>query len=60
MTGSAALRSRPRGRGVQLDDVLEDTVTVPADTLRSSEVDFTLPPPLADPSPLVSGIAPVG
>jgi hypothetical protein len=38
-------------RGVQLDEVLADTVTVPADTLASSESDFTLPPPLADPPP---------
>jgi uncharacterized protein len=34
--------------GVQLEDYLADTVTVPADTLGSSQVDFTLPPPLAD------------
>jgi predicted acyl esterase len=33
--------------GVQLADYLADTVTVPADTLASSQVDFTLPPPLA-------------
>ena len=37
--------------GVQLEDYLADTVTVPADTLRSSQVDFTLPPALADPPP---------
>jgi hypothetical protein len=37
--------------GVQLDSYLDDTVTVPADTLGSSQVDFTLPPPLADPKP---------
>jgi uncharacterized protein len=35
--------------GVQLEDYLADTVTVPADTLGSSQVDFTLPPPLANP-----------
>jgi predicted acyl esterase len=35
--------------GVQLEGYLADTVTVPADTLGSSQVDFTLPPPLADP-----------
>jgi len=33
--------------GVQLVDYLADTVTVPADTLGSSQADFTLPPPLA-------------
>jgi predicted acyl esterase len=38
-------------RGVQLDGYLEDTVTVPPETLGSSQVDFTLPPPLADPRP---------
>jgi uncharacterized protein len=35
--------------GVQLEGYLADTVTVPADTLGSSQVDFTLPPPLAAP-----------
>jgi uncharacterized protein len=35
--------------GVQLADYLADTVTVPADTLGSSQADFTLPPPLAAP-----------
>jgi putative CocE/NonD family hydrolase len=34
--------------GVQLQSYLDDTVTVPADTLASSEADFTLPPALAD------------
>jgi predicted acyl esterase len=37
--------------GVQLEDYLADTVTVPADTLGSSQVDFTLPPALADAKP---------
>ena len=37
--------------GVQLEDYLADTVTVPADTLGSSQVDFTLPPALANPKP---------
>jgi hypothetical protein len=32
--------------GVQLADYLADTVSVPADTLASSQADFTLPPPL--------------
>jgi putative CocE/NonD family hydrolase len=34
--------------GVQLEDYLADTVTVPADTLGSSQADFTLPPALKD------------
>jgi hypothetical protein len=37
--------------GIQLEDYLADTVTVPAGTLESSEVDFTLPPALEDPPP---------
>ena len=32
--------------GIQLADYLADTVSVPADTLASSQQDFTLPPPL--------------
>jgi putative CocE/NonD family hydrolase len=32
--------------GVQLEDYLADTVSVPADTLASSQADFTLPPPM--------------
>jgi hypothetical protein len=32
--------------GIQLPDYLADTVSVPADTLASSQKDFTLPPPL--------------
>jgi predicted acyl esterase len=32
--------------GIQLADYLADTVSVPADTLASSQKDFTLPPPL--------------
>jgi predicted acyl esterase len=32
--------------GVQLEDYLADTVTVPAATLAASEADFTLPPPM--------------
>jgi uncharacterized protein len=32
--------------GVQLEGYLSDTVSVPADTLASSETAFTLPPPL--------------
>jgi hypothetical protein len=32
--------------GVQLEGYLSATVTVPADTLTSSQTDFTLPPPL--------------
>ena len=32
--------------GIQLAGYLSDTVTVPADTLASSQVDFTLPPAL--------------
>jgi uncharacterized protein len=50
--------------GVQLQDVLDDTVTVPADTLASSETDFTLPPPLKDGpagSPYTGGyVEPIG
>jgi hypothetical protein len=50
--------------GVQLQDVLDDTVTVPADTLASSETDFTLPPPLKDApagSPYTGGyVEPIG
>ena len=34
--------------GVQLASYLQDTVTVPADELTSSETDFTLPPALED------------
>jgi putative CocE/NonD family hydrolase len=34
--------------GVQLEDYLADTVTVPADTLASSQANFTLPPALKD------------
>jgi hypothetical protein len=34
--------------GVQLEDYLADTVTVPADTLAASQADFTLPPALKD------------
>jgi hypothetical protein len=37
--------------GVQLESYLASTVTVPADTLSASQVDFTLPPALADPPP---------
>jgi hypothetical protein len=32
--------------GVQLAEYLDNTVSVPADTLAASQVDFTLPPPL--------------
>jgi predicted acyl esterase len=32
--------------GIQLEGYLSDTVSVPADTLASSQADFTLPPPL--------------
>jgi hypothetical protein len=32
--------------GVQLEDYLADTVSVPADVLASSQADFTLPPPM--------------
>jgi hypothetical protein len=32
--------------GIQLARYLDDSVSVPADTLAASQADFTLPPPL--------------